>query len=214
MIIDRQPQELFHDSNSGSPKLTKSKDIHLESGSVDRAKREASFGHKAVTMWCTGLSGSGKSTIAKALEERLFADGRPVYRLDGDNLRFGLNRNLGFSKEDRRENIRRAAEVAKLFNDAGISVICSLISPMREDRQRAREVIGDSFFEIYLSTPLVECEKRDPHGLYKKARTGEIKEFTGISAPYEAPESPELEIDTAKLSVEQCLDKVLKIISK
>jgi bifunctional enzyme CysN/CysC len=214
MIIDRQPQELFHDSTATSPKMTKSKDIHLESGSVDRTKREVSFGHKSVTLWCTGLSGSGKSTIAKALEERLFADGRPVYRLDGDNLRFGLNRNLGFSKEDRRENIRRAAEVAKLFNDAGISVICSLISPMREDRQRAREVIGDSFFEIYLSTPLAECEKRDPHGLYKKARTGEIKEFTGISAPYEAPESPELEIDTAKLSVEQCLDKVLKIISK
>jgi len=144
----------------------------------------------------------------------MFAEGRPVYRLDGDNLRFGLNRNLGFSKEDRRENIRRAAEVAKLFNDAGVSVICSLISPMREDRQRAREILGESFFEVYLSTPIAECEKRDPHGLYKKARSGEIKEFTGVSAPYESPESPELELNTGELSIEQCVQKLLKLIQK
>lgn len=214
MIIDRLPQETFHDSSSTPLKLVKSQDIHREAGAVDRAAREQLFGHKAVTLWCTGLSGSGKSTIAKAVEERFFAEGRPVYRLDGDNLRFGLNRNLGFSKEDRRENIRRAAEVAKLFNDAGISVICSLISPMREDRARAREIIGDSFFEVYLNTPLAECEKRDPHGLYKKARSGEIKEFTGISAPYEAPEKAELELDTSKYSVEGCLEQILKLVQK
>ncbi len=214
MIIDRQPQELFHDTTAAPLKLVKSQDIHNESGTVDRVSREAQFGHKSVTLWCTGLSGSGKSTIAKAIEEKFFNEGRPVYRLDGDNLRFGLNRNLGFSKEDRRENIRRAAEVAKLFNDAGVSVICSLISPMREDRQRAREIIGDSFFEIYLSTPLVECEKRDPHGLYKKARSGEIKEFTGVSAPYEAPEKAELELDTSKYSVESCLEQIVKLVQK
>lgn len=214
MIIDRLPQETFHDSTSAPLKLIKSQDIHREAGAVDRAAREKLFGHKAVTLWCTGLSGSGKSTIAKAVEEKFFAEGRPVYRLDGDNLRFGLNRNLGFSKEDRRENIRRAAEVAKLFNDAGISVICSLISPMREDRARAREIIGDSFFEVYLNTPLAECEKRDPHGLYKKARSGEIKEFTGISAPYEAPENAELELDTSKYSVEGCLEQILKLVQK
>jgi adenylyl-sulfate kinase len=138
-----------------------------------------------------------------------------VYRLDGDNLRFGLNKNLGFSKEDRRENIRRAAEVAKLFNDAGVSVICSLISPMQIDRERAREIIGtDSFIEVYLSTPLGECERRDPHGLYRKARAGEIAEFTGISSPYESPESPEVTIDTATVSVEGCVELLLREIER
>ena len=151
--------------------------------------------------------------MAKALEAKLFALGRPVYRLDGDNLRFGLNKNLGFSKDDRRENIRRAAEVAKLFNDAGVSVICSLISPMQIDRERAREIIGqESFVEVYLSTPLSECEKRDPHGLYRKARAGEIAEFTGISAPYEAPESPEVAVDTAAVSLENCVQRILEAI--
>lgn len=214
MIIDRQPQELFHEPHhSTKSDVVRSKEIHKEDGSITRANRESAFGFKAVTIWCTGLSGSGKSTVAKALEDKFFAEKRPVYRLDGDNLRFGLNRNLGFSKEDRRENIRRAAEVAKLFNDAGISVICSLISPMREDRQRARETIGtESFIELYLSTPLAECEKRDPHGLYKKARTGEIKEFTGVSAPYEAPENPEIEIDTSTLKLEDCVDQILRKI--
>jgi adenylyl-sulfate kinase len=140
----------------------------------------------------------------------MFNDSRPVYRLDGDNLRSGINHDLGFSKEDRRENVRRAAEVAKLFNDAGVSVICSLISPMREDRERAREIVGsESFVEVYLSAPIDECERRDPHGLYKKARAGEISEFTGVSAPYEAPESPDLEFDTSKLSVDECVESLL-----
>jgi bifunctional enzyme CysN/CysC len=215
MIIDRQPDDARAHPGSSASNSTLAANLHREDSEITRATREARAGCKAVTVWCTGLSGSGKSTIAKALEARLFADGRPVYRLDGDNLRFGLNRNLGFSKDDRRENIRRAAEVAKLFNDAGVSVICSLISPMQIDRDRAREIIGaESFLEVYLSTPLEECEKRDPHGLYQKARSGEIAEFTGISSPYEPPESPELDLDAAKLSLEECVDRLLKQISR
>jgi adenylyl-sulfate kinase len=176
--------------------------------------REERLGVRAVTVWCTGLSGSGKSTIAKAIEAKLFAEGRPVYRLDGDNLRFGLNQDLGFSKDDRRENIRRAAETAKLFNDAGISVVCSFISPMQIDRQRARDIIGkDSFLEVYLSAPLAECKKRDPHGLYQRALSGEILEFTGISAPYEAPESPDLELDTSKIALDDCVARLLELIA-
>jgi bifunctional enzyme CysN/CysC len=215
MIIDRQPNDLEQFSSEPGKTTIKSEFIHREEGEVDRDRREKSFGYRAVTVWCTGLSGSGKSTVAKALESKLFASGRPVYRLDGDNVRFGLNKNLGFSKEDRRENIRRVAEVAKLFNDAGISVICSLISPMQIDRERAKEIVGkDSFVEVYLSTPLVECEKRDPHGLYKKARAGEITDFTGVSSPYEPPESPDLVLDTSELSLGQCVDKITALIDE
>ena len=217
MIIDRQPQEVFHQaSDEGTAQSPRSQFIHREDSVIDRRAREEAFGHKAVTVWCTGLSGSGKSTIAKALEDKLFQDKRPVYRLDGDNLRFGLNNNLGFSKDDRRENIRRAAEVAKLFNDAGITVICSLISPMAIDSARAKEIIGaDSFIEVFLSTPLAECEKRDPHGLYRKARAGEIEGFTGISSPYEAPESADIEIDTSVCSVEVAVELLVReMVSK
>jgi bifunctional enzyme CysN/CysC len=215
MIIDRQPREV---AGVGSQDVflrgPRSAEIHREDGSITRGARESRFGHRAVTVWCTGLSGSGKSTVAKALEERMFNDGRPVYRLDGDNLRFGINRDLGFSKEERRENIRRAAEVAKLFNDAGVSVICSLISPMREDRQRAREIVGsESFVEVYMSAPISECERRDPHGLYRKARAGELSEFTGVSAPYEAPDQADLELDTSKLSIEESIELLLRKLS-
>jgi len=137
---------------------------------------------------CTGLSGSGKSTIAAEVERTLFERGISVFRLDGDTMRHGLNSDLGFSHKDRSENIRRTALVAKLLNDAGVSTLCSFISPFIADRSAARAIVGeDNFIEVYLSTPLAECEKRDPHGLYKKARSGEIKEFTGISAPYEPP---------------------------
>jgi adenylyl-sulfate kinase len=147
--------------------------------------RERLLGQHALTIWLTGLSGSGKSSIAQELERRLHAQGRHVYALDGDNLRFGLNRDLTFSREDRSENIRRAAEVARLFNDAGTIVLVPIISPFREDRDRARAIIGaDRFVEVYLSTPLAVCEARDAKGLYKKARAGEIAEFTGISSPY------------------------------
>jgi len=153
--------------------------------------------------------------VAKALETRLFAAGRPVYRLDGDNLRGGLNSNLGFSGEDSRENIRRVAEVARLFNEAGVSVICSLISPLASDREQARKIIGaDSFIEVYVSTPLAECERRDPHGLYVKARRGEIDQFTGVSAPYEAPQSPDVEIDTAATTLNDCVEILLEYIAQ
>jgi bifunctional enzyme CysN/CysC len=211
MIIDRQPD----DARGSASNTTIAANLHREESEITRATREARVGCRAVTVWCTGLSGSGKSTLAKALEARLFADGRPVYRLDGDNLRFGLNKNLGFSKDDRRENIRRAAEVAKLFNDAGVSVICSLISPMQTDRDRAREIVGaEHFLEVYLSTPLSECERRDPHGLYRKARSGEIPEFTGVSAPYEPPESPAITLDTATLSVAECVERLLEQLAR
>ncbi len=215
MIIDRQQDEARRNHAGGSSSTTiLAANLHREESEINRAVREARIGYSAVTIWCTGLSGSGKSTIAKALEARLFSANRPVYRLDGDNLRLGLNNNLGFSKDDRRENIRRAAEVAKLFNDAGVSVICSLISPMQIDRDRAREIVGtESFIEVYLSTPLAECEKRDPHGLYRKARSGEIEEFTGVSSPYEPPESPELNFDTTTVSVEECVERVLEEIN-
>ncbi len=162
------------------------------------------------TVWITGLSGSGKSTLAFELEKQLFASKHLVYVLDGDNIRHGLNRDLGFSPKDRTENIRRVAEVAKLFNDAGLLVVTAFISPYRQDRDLAREIIGkDRFIETWLSTELDVCEQRDPKGLYKKVRGGSIAEFTGISAPYEAPQHPELQIDTGKLSIEECVAQII-----
>lgn len=190
-------------------------DLHRESSLLSRADRELRFGHQAKTYWCTGLSGSGKSTIARHLENQLFRDGIPVYCLDGDNIRHGLNQDLGFSPEERVENIRRVAHVAKLFNDAGISVICSLISPYASERAAARKVIGaESFIEIYMSTPLDVCEARDPHGLYKKARSGDIKGFTGISAPYEPPTNPDITLDSSTLSVEECVRQIRELCSR
>jgi bifunctional enzyme CysN/CysC len=194
MVIERQVQ----------PPLAKveSENLHTESSLVSREAREAKLGEKAYTVWCTGLSGAGKSTIARAVEHALFEDGKMVYRLDGDNLRQGLNRDLGFSTKDRSENIRRAAEVAKLFNEAGVTVICSFISPFESDRAAAREIIGaERFVELYVSAPLEVCEGRDPHGLYRKARVGEISGFTGVSAPYQPPRAPHLTVDTATHSV-------------
>jgi len=159
---------------------------------ISRKQREENTGHPGKVIWFTGLSGSGKSTIANAVDEILHGRGLKTYILDGDNVRMGLNKDLGFSPEDRKENIRRIAEVAKLFADSGTIVLTAFISPYREDRQMARDIIGEDFVEVYMNTPLEVCEDRDPKGLYKKARSGEIKGFTGIDAPYEEPENPEV----------------------
>jgi bifunctional enzyme CysN/CysC len=176
---------------------------------VSTEARAARNGHKGAVLWFTGLSGAGKSTLALALEAELFARGYHVYVLDGDNVRTGLNANLGFSPEDRAENIRRVGEVAALFADAGFVVISSFISPYRTDRERARVAAGDRFHEIHVEASLEVCEARDPKGLYRKARAGEITDFTGIQSPYEPPESPDLVVDTAALTVEEALDRLI-----
>jgi len=176
--------------------------------------RERQNGHKGGVLWFTGLSGAGKSTLATQLERELFDRGYQTYVLDGDNIRFGLNANLGFSPEDRAENIRRVGEVAALFSRAGMLAITAFISPYRSDRDRARVAAGEHFHEIYIKADLETCEQRDPKGLYRKARTGEIKEFTGISAPYEAPETAELVIDTSALSVDDAISELMAYVDK
>ncbi|MFG0329656.1 MAG: adenylyl-sulfate kinase [Phycisphaerales bacterium] len=181
------------------------KNIHWHEGEVSREERFKKLGQKGCVMWFTGLSGSGKSTIACALESALVNLGKHVYRLDGDNIRFGLNKNLGFSAEDRTENIRRIGEVAKLFADSGMITLSSFISPYIKDRDEARKTCeegGLSFIEVYVETPLEVAEERDPKGLYKKARAGEIKGFTGIDDPYEEPKNAELTLNTAELSLD------------
>jgi len=177
---------------------------------VTRADRERLLGQKGVTVWLTGLSGSGKSTIAVAAEEVLVGRGRLAYVLDGDNIRHGLNKNLGFSPEDRTENIRRIGEVAKLFTDAGVIAFTSFISPYRADRDLVRAIHDEGrFVEVHVAASVDTCESRDVKGLYKKARAGEIKEFTGISAPYEAPHAPELTIDTNGEPVEKSVERLV-----
>lgn len=177
---------------------------------ITRSFREEQLGQTAKTIWFTGLSGSGKSTLANELEKRLAAMGKHTMLLDGDNVRMGLNRNLGFREADRIENIRRIAEVSKLMNDAGLIVLTSFISPFAQDRQNAREIIGDAFMEVYVSTPMEECERRDVKGLYKKARNGELDHFTGVTSPYEVPQHADVVIDTSKFSVEACVDQILE----
>ena len=177
---------------------------------IRRSFREEQLGQTAKTIWFTGLSGSGKSTLANELEKRLAAMGKHTMLLDGDNVRMGLNRNLGFREADRIENIRRIAEVSKLMNDAGLIVLTSFISPFAQDRQNAREIIGDAFMEVYVSTPMEECERRDVKGLYKKARNGELDHFTGVTSPYEVPQHADVVIDTSKFSVEACVDQILE----
>lgn len=177
---------------------------------VEPRERMQFFGHRPATLWLTGLSGAGKSTVAFALEKELLARGRACYVLDGDNVRHGLNRDLGFSPADRTENIRRIAEVSRLMNDAGLMVITAFISPYRDDRAMARGIIGQgNFIEIHVSTDLEVCEKRDPKGLYAKARAGTIAEFTGVSAPYEAPLSPELTLDTGRTPLPDCVEHII-----
>lgn len=185
--------------------VTKNNPLIEWSGAAElREERASLLGQRPFTVWLTGLSGAGKSTLASAFEKHLIGSGRACFVLDGDNVRHGLNRNLGFSAEHRSENIRRISEVAKLMNDAGLIVIAATISPYRADREAARQIIGaERFFEIYLATPIAVCEQRDVKGLYQRARVGEVREFTGISAPYELPRSPAMTFDTSKLSLEE-----------
>ncbi|GAA4703435.1 adenylyl-sulfate kinase [Brevibacillus fulvus] len=180
---------------------------------VTKKDRQDKSGHKSCVLWFTGLSGAGKSTLANAVESLLHERGFRTYVLDGDNIRHGLNRGLGFGPEDRRENIRRIAEVAKLFVDAGVITLTAFISPYREDRALARGLLDQGeFIEIYVKCPLELCEKRDPKGLYQKARNGEIADFTGISAPYEEPLSPELVIDSGELSVRESAERIVQYL--
>lgn len=188
----------------------KSGNVTWSESHVSRAEREALLGHKAVTLWFTGLSGSGKSTLARAVEQALVRRGVLAYVIDGDNVRHGLNANLGFSPADRSENIRRIGEVAKLMNEAGVIVLTAFISPYRSDRARVRELLpAGGFFEVFVDCPLEVCELRDVKGLYQKARAGEIAEFTGVSAPYEQPLAAELRIATAELPLEGCVSQLL-----
>jgi adenylylsulfate kinase len=190
-----------------------STNITWHAGHVERTDRERLLSQKGVTLWLTGLSGSGKSSIAVATEAALFARGRLTYRLDGDNIRHGLNRNLGFSPAGRTENIRRIGEVAKLFTDAGVIVFTSFISPYRADRDAVRAILGPGdFVEVHVAASLETCEKRDVKGLYRRARAGEIPEFTGISAPYEPPEVPDLLLDTDRRSIEECVGGLIGLL--
>lgn len=181
---------------------------------VSHQHREEKNGHRSFLIWFTGLSGSGKSTIANALEAELYKKGIKTYILDGDNVRGGLNKDLDFDPKDRTENIRRIAEVSNLMIDAGIVVLSAFISPYKKDREAVRTIVKDSrFVEVFVNTSLEECEKRDVKGLYKKARAGEIKNMTGISAPYEAPEKPDVEIKTETETIEQAINKIMKVIT-
>ena len=190
--------------------MSKSEIIVWHKSAVGRTDKENKNGHKGAVIWFTGLSGSGKSTLAVEVEKQLFEQGCNTYTLDGDNIRHGLNKNLDFSPEGRIENIRRIGEVAKLFTDAGVIVCTAFISPYKKDRDSVRQLLDkDRFVEVFINCPLKECEKRDPKGLYKKARKGEITDFTGVSAPYEQPETPEITVDSLEETVEESAEKIL-----
>jgi adenylylsulfate kinase len=196
--------------------MTQGKNIHaIFDKLLPRSEREQLLGQRAKVLWLTGLSGSGKSTLAVGLQRALHADGKLVYVLDGDNVRTGINNNLGFSEEDRTENIRRIAEVAKLFLDAGVITICSFVSPTNEIRALAKGIVGENdFLEVYVNASLDACEQRDVKGLYAKARKGEIKDFTGIHQPFEAPVKADLELRTDQLSIEECLGQLTTFVNK
>jgi adenylylsulfate kinase len=188
----------------------KATNVHWHEHSVSKAERWQLSGHKGAILWFTGLSASGKSTVANTVDHKLHSLGKRTFVLDGDNIRMGLNKNLGFSAEDRAENIRRIGEVAKLFTHAGVITLTAFISPYRNDRNAVRALLGPGeFIEVFMNTPIEICEARDPKGLYKKARAGQIKGFTGIDDPYEAPEKPELVLDGGKKSIDECADDVL-----
>ena len=195
----------------------KATNVHWHEGDITTEHRNKLLGQKGATIWFTGLSGSGKSTVAVALEGVLYEMGHICYRLDGDNVRLGINKNLGFSAEDRTENIRRIGEVAKLFVDTGIIALSSFVSPYREDRDKVRELHeqgGMTFIEIFVDVPLEVAERRDPKGLYKKARAGEIKNFTGIDDPYEAPLNPELTLNSHEMTLKEEVEKILDLLHK
>ena len=195
----------------------KATNVHWHDGEINRPERAQLLGHGGATLWFTGLSGSGKSTIAVGLEQALYQRGVLVYRLDGDNIRLGINKNLGFSAEDRAENIRRVGEVSKLFVDGGVIVLSSFISPYLVDRQIVRELHEAEnmpFIEVFVDCSLEAAEQRDPKGLYKKARAGEIKNFTGIDDPYEAPEAPEVHLHTDQQSLEEEVEYLLDLLEK
>lgn len=191
----------------------KPKNLTWHAGSVSPAERAGLLGQHGCVAWLTGLSGSGKSTVAHALAERLVRSGRLAYVLDGDNIRHGLNADLGFSAADRAENIRRIGQVSALFADAGVITITAFISPYRAGRRSARQAVGDErFVEVFLDTPADECEKRDPKGLYRKARAGEIADFTGVNAPYERPEQPEIVLNTLETDVQTCVSTIVNYL--
>lgn len=195
--------------------MTSERNLTRHAGLVTADDRARVTGHRGATVWLTGLSGSGKSTLSALIERNLLERKVLAYVLDGDNVRMGLNRDLGFSVQDREENIRRIGEVARLMTDAGLIVLTAFISPFREDRARVRRIFGEgSFFEVHVATPLEECEKRDPKGLYARARKGEIRDFTGIDSPYEPPESPELVVGVEGMSAEESAMRVISMLEE
>ncbi|WP_077328358.1 adenylyl-sulfate kinase [Virgibacillus siamensis] len=195
--------------------MAKSENIVWHDSKVTKEDRQKLNDHKSAVIWFTGLSGSGKSTVSVELEKELHAQGVRTYRLDGDNVRHGLNKNLGFSPEDRKENIRRIGEVSKLMVDAGLFTLTAFISPYREDRDDVRELLEDGeFIEVFVNASVETCESRDPKGLYKKARAGEIKGFTGIDAPYEEPKNPEVTVDTDKQSLEESVQQIVAYLKE
>ncbi|SDQ15231.1 adenylyl-sulfate kinase [Virgibacillus salinus] len=195
--------------------MAKAENIVWHDSKVTKENRRGLNKHKSAVIWFTGLSGSGKSTVSVELEKELYSQGVRTYRLDGDNVRHGLNKNLGFSPEDRKENIRRIGEVSKLMVDAGLFTLSAFISPYREDRDEVRELVEDGeFIEVFVDASVETCESRDPKGLYKKARAGEIKGFTGIDAPYEEPKNPEVTIDTDKLTLEESVQEIVHYLKE
>ena len=212
MIIERRiTSESYESALHGHV----SRNVMRQASKVAAADRARVLKQEPLTVWLTGLSASGKSTIAQALERRLIDAGHACFVLDGDNMRHGLNRDLGFSPEARRENVRRVAETARLMNDAGLVVITALISPYRKDRAMARAIVGEPrFFEIYLAADVAACERRDPRGLYAKARSGEILDFTGVNAPYEVPDDASIVLDTARDTAQRCVDVLYDTVRK
>ena len=191
------------------------KNIIPQNFTITKKERQKKNKHTSFLIWITGLSGSGKSTIANALEVKLHENGVNTYLLDGDNIRNKINKDLKFSPEDRKENIRRISEISNLFMDAGLVVLAAFVSPYRQDREYVKEIVGqDNIINVYVNTSLEECERRDIKGLYKKARAGEIKNFTGVNAPYEAPINPDVEINTEKISIEESVEKIMITVNK